>query len=84
VNSSANVPTITGRKYDAAKAKQLLSGYQTCMERCIFDAVEMVKPGGSKKLKAQAIDKKSMVPKHGLLQPSWRRFNLRLLSNDGN
>jgi formate hydrogenlyase subunit 6/NADH:ubiquinone oxidoreductase subunit I/DNA-binding Lrp family transcriptional regulator len=36
------------------------SGCQTCVERCPFDAMEMVKPAGSKKMKAHLIEKECM------------------------
>ena len=35
-------------------------GCQTCVERCIFDAVEMRKPAGSKKMKAYIINEHCM------------------------
>jgi len=39
-------------RYQASVDQELCNGCQTCVERCIFGAIEMVKFPGSKKLKA--------------------------------
>jgi electron transport complex protein RnfB len=39
-------------RFQAAVSQELCSGCQTCVERCMFDAIEMTKVPGSKKLKA--------------------------------
>ncbi len=39
---------------------ELCSGCQTCVERCPFDAVQMVPVKGSKKMKAEIIEKECM------------------------
>ncbi len=56
--SSLRTGTHTGRfnyeksRYQSTVYPELCNGCQTCVERCIFGAVEMVKVPGSKKLKA--------------------------------
>ncbi len=47
-------------RFQANTNPDLCSGCQTCMERCIFGAIEMVKVPGSKKMKARVIEKKCM------------------------
>ena len=47
-------------RFQASIDPDLCSGCQTCVERCLFKAVEMFKPGGSKKMKARVIEKKCM------------------------
>ena len=39
-------------RYRAYVDQDDCSGCQTCLDRCLFDAIEMVKPPGSKKYKA--------------------------------
>ncbi len=56
----------SGRPFDAMSPSRfratvdqnLCTGCQTCMERCPFDAIEMVKVAGSKKMKARVIAEK--------------------------
>ena len=50
----------TKSRYQASIDQDLCNGCQTCMERCIFGAVEMVKVVGSKKMKAQIKEKQCM------------------------
>lgn len=40
-------------RYEARVDQSLCTGCQTCVDRCMFDAIEMVKVPGTKKLKAQ-------------------------------
>jgi Pyruvate/2-oxoacid:ferredoxin oxidoreductase delta subunit len=47
-------------RFRAAVEFELCSGCQTCVERCPFDAIEMVKVPGSKKLKARILSDKCM------------------------
>jgi electron transport complex protein RnfB len=47
-------------RFQASTNQELCNGCQTCMERCIFGAIEMVKVAGSKKMKARIIEKKCM------------------------
>jgi ferredoxin len=47
-------------RYQASVNQDLCNGCQTCMERCIFEAVEMVKVADSKKMKAHIIEKNCM------------------------
>lgn len=47
-------------RFQASIDPDLCKGCQTCMERCIFGAVDMIKVAGSKKLKAQVTEKKCM------------------------
>ncbi len=47
-------------RFRASIDRELCSGCQTCVDRCLFNAVEMVKIPGSKKLKAQIIEKSCM------------------------
>ena len=42
-------------RFRAVVDQELCTGCQDCVERCFFDAIEMVKPDGGKKLKA-AVD----------------------------
>jgi len=39
-------------RFEAAVDQDLCTGCQVCIDRCQFDAIEMVKPAGSKKFKA--------------------------------
>jgi len=39
-------------RYQAEVDQDDCTGCQDCVERCLFDAIDMVKPEGSKKLKA--------------------------------
>jgi Na+-translocating ferredoxin:NAD+ oxidoreductase subunit B len=50
----------TKSRFQAGINPDLCNGCQTCLERCIFGAVEMVKVAGSKKMKARVIEKKCM------------------------
>ena len=43
---------IAKSRYEAKVDQELCIGCQTCIERCQFDAIDMVKSEGSKKLKA--------------------------------
>jgi electron transport complex protein RnfB len=45
-------------RFRATVAQELCTGCQTCIERCPFDAIEMVKVAGSKKMKARVIAEK--------------------------
>ena len=45
-------------RYQAYVNQEDCNGCQDCVERCLFDAVEMVKPEGSKKYKASIIAEK--------------------------
>jgi Pyruvate/2-oxoacid:ferredoxin oxidoreductase delta subunit len=47
-------------RFQASINQELCNGCQTCMERCMFKAIEMVKTGNSKKMKAQVIAKNCM------------------------
>ena len=47
-------------RFQASANQELCNGCQTCMERCIFGAIEMVKVAGSKKMKARINEKKCM------------------------
>jgi len=44
--------TLAKSRYEAAVDWELCKGCQTCVDRCMFDAIEMVKPKDSKKFKA--------------------------------
>lgn len=50
----------TKSRFQASIDQELCSGCQTCVERCMFNAIEMVKTANSKKMKAQVIEKKCM------------------------
>ena len=43
---------VTKSRYQSSVDQDLCNGCQTCVDRCIFGAMEMVKVPGSKKLKA--------------------------------
>ena len=43
-------------RYRAVIDEEKCIGCQTCIDRCHFDAIEMKKPEGSKKMKAYIID----------------------------
>jgi Pyruvate/2-oxoacid:ferredoxin oxidoreductase delta subunit len=43
-------------RYQAAVNTDLCSGCQECLDRCYFEAIEMKKPAGSKKLKASIVN----------------------------
>jgi electron transport complex protein RnfB len=47
-------------RYRATVESELCSGCQTCVERCLFDAIEMVKVPNSKKMKARINQEKCM------------------------
>lgn len=47
-------------RFLASVDPEICNGCQTCMERCIFNAIEMVKVTGSKKMKAQISEKYCM------------------------
>ncbi len=47
-------------RFQASIDQDKCNGCQTCMERCMFKAIEMVKVGGSKKLKSHVIEKNCM------------------------
>ena len=47
-------------RYQASIDQELCNGCQTCMERCLFNAIEMRKPANSRKMKAYMIDKYCM------------------------
>jgi ferredoxin len=47
-------------RFQASIDQDKCNGCQTCMERCLFKAIEMVKTGTSKKLKSHVISKKCM------------------------
>ena len=46
---------VEPNRYEAAVNEDLCTGCQDCIEKCPFNAIEMVKPEGSKKLKASII-----------------------------
>jgi Na+-translocating ferredoxin:NAD+ oxidoreductase subunit B len=50
----------TRSRFQASVDQGSCNGCQTCMGRCMFKAIEMVKVPGSKKLKAQINEKKCM------------------------
>ncbi len=47
--------SLAKSRFEAVVDQELCNGCQVCVDRCQFDAIEMVKPAGSKKYKA-AID----------------------------
>jgi Pyruvate/2-oxoacid:ferredoxin oxidoreductase delta subunit len=47
-------------RFQASIDQDLCSGCQTCVERCIFNAIEMVPVSGSRKMKAHVIARKCM------------------------
>jgi ferredoxin len=47
-------------RYRARIDRESCTGCQKCVDRCFFDAIEMVKVSGSKKLKASVNDEKCM------------------------
>lgn len=47
-------------RYEARVEQDICNGCQVCIERCQFDAIDMVKPEGSKKLKALVNAEKCM------------------------
>ncbi|MGB2855820.1 MAG: 4Fe-4S dicluster domain-containing protein [Dehalococcoidia bacterium] len=51
---------IARSRYEARVAQDLCNGCQDCTEWCPFDAIEMVKPEGSKKYKASVDPEKCM------------------------
>jgi len=51
---------LTPSRYRAKVNQELCSGCQTCIERCKFDAIEMQKVTGSKKLKSTIIKEHCM------------------------
>jgi Na+-translocating ferredoxin:NAD+ oxidoreductase subunit B len=50
----------TPSRFLAVLDQEKCSGCQTCVERCSFGAIKMVKVPGSKKMKAEIIDKECM------------------------
>lgn len=44
--------SLAKSRFEAEVNQELCSGCQVCVDRCQFDAIEMVKPSGSKKYKA--------------------------------
>jgi Pyruvate/2-oxoacid:ferredoxin oxidoreductase delta subunit len=51
---------LSPSRYRAVVNPDLCNGCQTCAERCYFDAIEMIKAPGSKKLKSSIINKHCM------------------------
>ncbi len=51
---------LSPSRYRAKVDTNLCNGCQTCVERCYFDALEMKKSPGSKKLKSSVIDQHCM------------------------
>jgi MinD superfamily P-loop ATPase len=47
---------LTPSRYRAAANQEICNGCQTCVERCKFDAIEMRRVPGSKKLKSAIIN----------------------------
>jgi len=47
-------------RYRARVDEELCNGCQVCVDRCFFDAIEMKKVPGSKKMKASVIEEKCM------------------------
>jgi Na+-translocating ferredoxin:NAD+ oxidoreductase RNF subunit RnfB/predicted transcriptional regulator len=57
----ANRFDLLGRsRYQAKVDEEKCTGCQDCVERCPFDAIEMIKPANSKKLKSSIIAEKCM------------------------
>ncbi len=50
----------TPSRFQPVVDQEKCSGCQTCVEKCPFDAMEMVKPAGSKKMKAHLLEKECM------------------------
>jgi len=50
----------TPSRYRARVDEELCNGCQVCVDRCFFDAIEMKKVPGSKKMKASVIEEKCM------------------------
>jgi heterodisulfide reductase subunit A-like polyferredoxin len=44
---------ISKTRYEAKVDSEICNGCQLCIDLCNFDAIEMIKPEGSKKYKAQ-------------------------------
>jgi ferredoxin len=51
---------LSPSRYRAVIDQEKCQGCQTCIDRCIFDAIEMRKPAGSKKMKAYIINEHCM------------------------
>jgi ferredoxin len=51
---------LSPSRYRTVIDQELCQGCQTCVERCIFDAIEMRKVPGSKKMKAYIINEHCM------------------------
>ncbi len=51
---------LSPSRYRAAVNTDLCSGCQTCLDRCYFDAIEMKKVAGSRKLKSSVIEHNCM------------------------
>jgi ferredoxin len=59
-NTDYDLNDPTKSRFQASVNQDACNGCQTCMGRCMFDAIEMVKVPVSKKLKAKVIAKKCM------------------------
>jgi ferredoxin len=60
IRADAVLAEYSPSRYQAIVEQEVCTGCQTCIERCPFDAIEMVKQEGSKKLKARVIKEKCM------------------------
>jgi electron transport complex protein RnfB len=53
LNKTQRFDLLAPSRYRAVVENEACTGCQTCVDRCLFDAIEMVKVPGSKKMKAK-------------------------------